>query len=159
MKIKQGVWTPTAAVICVTCHGPHFKDTVYQGNQWERMQAPMELKPQNMITFCDHCGESIQIEKSIAGEHELMKLIRNLGIYASMWQTGGMNSAVGIEKADYNKEEVRDEVIPHFLITYNFEGDGRYVITDENGSIQLSSPHIILVLIFINKMKAELVKI
>lgn len=137
--VKEGVWTPTAAVLCLACHGPNFKRKVYEGLEWEIIKAPVAMEPGNNITYCDHCGDPIQINASICGEHNLMRDLRKEGIDANMWQTGGMCSAVGITKRIYKPEDVVDEIIPHFLITYDVDGDNQYVLIDETNQTVFST--------------------
>lgn len=157
--VKEGVWTPTAAVLCLACHGPQFREKVFGDLEWQAMTSPLPIERNNRITYCDHCGDPIQIQASICGEHNLMRDLRKEGIDANMWQTGGMNSAVGITKSQYKLEDVIDEIIPHYLITYDSDGDNRYVLIDETHQTTFSTESATHMFLHILSLKDCLAKI
>jgi hypothetical protein len=61
---------------------------------------------------------SIQLNDNTAAEHNVMLSLREAGIDAQMHQTGGMNSACGVKTTSDG----------YFLVTYNWDGDGFYVV-------------------------------
>lgn len=105
MNIKYGDWTPSGKVICINCES----------------EALEPLEEGNRVTVCDRCGKQIQLNDQVAGEHELALELRGLGVDASMWQLGGMCSAVGINRIGGQEED-------YYLITYNMDGDGLYLL-------------------------------
>lgn len=128
---QNGVWTPKAKILCLSCHGPNFPDRHFNEKDWKMLQRPIPLQPENWITPCDRCNELCQMEKPIAFENNMVRQLRRQGIHAYMAQTGSMYHAVHIKKRNYQKEEVVDGIIPHYLMTYDFNGEGSYRLQDQ----------------------------
>lgn len=123
-KAKKGLWTPNANVVCYDCHGNTFRQfhgeiKVLSSEVMSQYRQQLEVEEGNLITICDSCKEPIQVYDSVAGEHNLTLMLQAVGINASMWQTGGMNSACGIQKANGKEED-------YYLITYNSDGDNMF---------------------------------
>lgn len=127
MKVKPGVFMPTARILCLECHGPNFPRKQFDpsSEEWERQITPQPMEEHHEMTFCDQCGEDIQMEESIAREHNLVKALKDRGYAAYMEQTGGMNDAGSVETTDGG----------YYMFTYNFNGDdGWWLIRyDEDG--------------------------
>ena len=134
-KVKDGIWTPWAEVLCYECHGNVFRGVNYgrvantfrdrvidpHSEKWKQAVSEIDVQDGNGITTCDQCTCLIQIYESIAGEHNLAIALQKEGIDASMWQTGGMNSACGVNKTDDG----------HYLVTFNFDGvDEGYCVAE-----------------------------
>lgn len=129
-EVKPGIWTPKAKVICYECHGPTFKnrdfdpetrtfsDKTLSQEEWEKVISETEVKEGYIVTLCDDCGEEIQVDESVAAEHNLVLRLKEAGIDAAMAQTGGMNSACEINTSDKG----------WYLATYNFNGDDQWWI-------------------------------
>jgi hypothetical protein len=124
-----GIWTPNARVICFDCHGNTFNRglgniTILDAAEMEEQNTAVPLKEGKRITACDKCKRAIQLSNSTAAEHNIMLSLREAGIDSKMHQTGGMNSACGI-----NTEG------GYFLVTYNWDGDGMFAVGeyDEEG--------------------------
>jgi hypothetical protein len=118
-----GLWTPKARVICFDCHGNTINRgfgniTVLNAAEMEEQNTPVPVKEGKRITTCEKCKRAIQLYKSIAVEHNVMLALREAGIDANMHQTGGMNSACGIDSHNGG----------YFLITYDWDGDGMFVV-------------------------------
>lgn len=126
-KYKLGVWTPRAVVLCVECHGPKFPSNTFDtdSDKWKSLIGLNVFdKENNTVTTCDRCNDPLQIENSVGLEHKLAKELRAAGIKAEMWQTGGMNSACGIDKVRPSGKEDTEGL--YYLITYDFDGDGMF---------------------------------
>lgn len=130
---KEGLWTPWAQVICRECHTKNTsaeqKGAVSQEER-EKAARPIELKEGNAVTFCDDCGDPVQVDEEVAVEHNLVRTLRERGIEATMDQTGGMCSACGVAlseeaKNDPGIKDPRDRP-DYMLITYDDGGDGLY---------------------------------
>lgn len=132
MRAKPGIWMPTAAVVCYECHGPVFPRTGYNPDtrefydkqldeyEFERLSSALEVKEGNALTFCDRCGDTIQVGDSIAAEHNMARRLREHGLDASMAQTGGMNSACEIAVSEDR----------YYLATYNWDGDDQWYLVE-----------------------------
>lgn len=151
MKVKHGIWTPNAKIVCVACHGRRVNRGF--GNIHmipESDLYPQDLEEGNGITNCDKCGEPVQIEDGMALEHKLAAKLRFHGISAEMWQTGGMNSACGIDK---------DSEDQYALVTYNWDGDNMFYLGNYNSEGEwveaddYSTKHFDEMVEFILKMK------
>lgn len=141
MKAKSGIWTPWARVVCYECHGPTFKNRDYDPEtgswhdrtlteeQWEQVRTELEVDEGKRITSCDKCGQKIQVDDSIAAEHNMASRLKEAGIDASMAQTGGMCSACEINVADDDG---------WYYATYNFDGDEKWWICqyDKEGALR-----------------------
>ncbi|GED34873.1 hypothetical protein P9G84_31510 [Brevibacillus centrosporus] len=147
MKALEGIWTPHGRVICYKCHGTVFPNNSYieGSDRWLRLTSPQKLKDDHGITYCDKCGDDVQVWDHLAKEHNLVKRLREHGIDASMWQTGGMCSAVGINFK--GTDHGSNDKLAHILVTYGegyvddnlvtyqlgwYNNDGEYV-EDKSG--------------------------
>lgn len=121
LKAKRGVWMPTAAVLCLECHGPNFPRYSHDpfSEEWEELIRPTEIEEGKAVTFCDRCREDIQVYESVAFEHNMVGLLQRNGVKAEMEQTGGMNSAGSVFCTDNN----------FYLFTFNMDGDNEWGIT------------------------------
>lgn len=154
MKLyKHGIFTPEAAVLCLSCHGPTIQQKQFEGLAWEYIQKPAPLEEENSTTNCDQCGVPIQIENSIAREHSLMRDLRGIGINANMWQTGGMKHAVGIIKRHYTEDQIKHGVPPYYLITYDFEGDKKFHLTDTDGELSIKTAFYSSAYLYMKKLR------
>lgn len=132
-KAKVGIWTPWAKVICEDCHTKNVEakrqDAIEQDDR-TNASRPIELREGNAITFCDDCGDPIQVRKDVAYEHNLVQVLQERGIEATMDQTGGMCSACGValSEAAKNDPSIKDprDMPDYMLITYDDMGDGLY---------------------------------
>ena len=115
----RGVFTPTAHVICYNCH-----DTSYRPSDKLADSSKRPLQEGNGVTKCDMCGTDIQLNSSVAEEHNLVAEFKALGFDAVMAQTGGMNSACEI-----NTKVENGNIIEWISITYNYCGDNEYAAT------------------------------
>ena len=130
MKAKLGIFTPYAKVICFKCHGSEFPNKELSNEAMEDMDNPVALKKGNHFTRCDSCGSFVQLNKSVAQEHNIALELTELGYESELHQTGGMNSACSIS---INIPQItEDEEQPYYYMTYNFEGDDAYVIYGYN---------------------------
>ena len=123
---KKGVWTPWAAVVCYDCHGNENLPNPKTEEEWEKVTKPQELRYGNAVTFCDDCHTPIQVDESVAYEHNLVAALRECGIEAELSQTGGMCSAASISPSDELRGERGPDDIGEILVTYSFDGDGAY---------------------------------
>ncbi|MGU3473106.1 hypothetical protein ACLBWT_18410 [Paenibacillus sp. D51F] len=121
----MGLWTPRAEVLCFDCHGNTFyrgfgESLVLDEAEMAEKNTPVPVKEWNRITSCNKCSRLIQLDDSIAAEHNLVVVLREAGMDAEMHQTGGMNSACGINLINGG----------YHLVTYNWDGDGCYVVAE-----------------------------
>lgn len=147
IKLPVGIWTPSAKVLCPTCHGKVFYASRYNtethkfenielnDEEFEKIKESIALKEDYAITKCNVCKEKIQLYDATAYENNLNDELNALGVNSLMSQTGGMNSAIEIEK----------ESNGYILITFDNDGEkewylGHYddegcpeLIYDENG--------------------------
>ena len=125
-SIKRGIWTPWAQVLCYDCHGNENLPQPKTEEEWARMSAPQPLADGNAVTFCDDCHTDIQVDDSVAYEHNLAAALRDRGFDAVMAQTGGMCSAVSITPSEALQGAKEPDDIGEILITYNDSGDNLY---------------------------------
>jgi hypothetical protein len=86
----------------------------YGDDTWDKLMQPVELENGNGITKCDKCQCDIQVNYSVATEHNLVAEFIKLGFDAHMEQTGGMCSACGIDREN-----------GCYLITYDYDGNNK----------------------------------
>lgn len=108
-----GIWTPNAEVLCPACH------------HGETGSEEIELHEFAGVTFCDKCHRDIQVPSNVAKEHNLMTSLQELGIKASMEQTGGLCSAVYIAPSDELRTKGGEAAVDEILVTYT---DGSFVL-------------------------------
>ena len=125
-NVKRGVWTPWAQVVCYDCHGNENLPNPKTDEEWARMTSPQPVADGNAVTSCDSCGTHVQVDESVAYEHNLMWALRDRGFYAVMSQTGGMMSGCSIIPSEDLRENGKPDGIGEFLITYNDAGDNLY---------------------------------
>ena len=102
MKNKEyalGIWTPWAKVYCYDCCGYH-SSMKRSEEEFNSRKGMYPLKEENEVTFCDDCGKEIQLYDEVALEHNLVKNLKEKGIDANMYQSGGMCSACWIDLKD-----------------------------------------------------------
>lgn len=130
---KLGIWTPWASVVCYECHGNKFPngeiDT--ESTEWKELTTPIPIENGKSITICDECNTPIQVNDSVAKEHNVAIELRKLGIDAKMWQTGGMCSAVGILQIG-EKEPDKDGNNPYVMITYNINDENEFLVGEHD---------------------------
>jgi hypothetical protein len=127
-------------VLCYECHGFKFPKTISDGDrgfktieielsefEQKRCTTPLPIEEGKRITFCDKCGQDIQVYDTVAVEHNLVKKLRDFGIDAFMEQTGGMNSACCVYKKYMGPLE-KDTYPPYFMATFNWDGDDVWYI-------------------------------
>lgn len=93
----QGIWTPRAEVLCLSCHGRRAWNgrKVPDDDTWQRRNDPVRTEPEEAETRCDRCGRSIVVGEEVAALHGVRNALRAAGIRgAVMEQTGGMCAAV-----------------------------------------------------------------
>jgi len=125
-QYKKGIWTPWAKVVCYECHGNENLPKPKTDEEWERFTRPQGLKYGNAVTFCDDCHSPVQLDDSVAMEHNLVEALRQRGFEAHMAQTGGMMSACSIEPSEELKGGRGPDDVGEILVTYNDSGDGLY---------------------------------
>lgn len=94
-----GIWTPSARVLCYDCCGYQSSMRTSE-EEFNSRKGMYPLKEENEVTFCDSCGKEIQLFDEVALEHNLVKNLKEKGIDASMYQSGGMCSACWIDLKD-----------------------------------------------------------
>ena len=94
-----GIWTPSARVLCYDCCGYQSAMRTSE-EEFNNRKGMYPLKEENEVTFCDSCGKEIQLFDEVALEHNLVKNLKEKGIDASMYQSGGMCSTCWIELKD-----------------------------------------------------------
>jgi hypothetical protein len=119
----RGIWTPSANVLCFGCHGNTFNrgmgnKLVVDDTEMQKYNTAGSLEKGYGITKCDRCGCDVQLDDSVASEHNIMFRLREAGLAAEMYQTGSMSSACGIST----------ESGGYYLITFNWDGDGHFVV-------------------------------
>ena len=125
-NVKRGVWTPWAQVVCYDCHGNENLPNPKTDEEWARITMPQPLAEGNAVTFCDDCHVPIQVEESVAYEHNLVDALRKCGFEAELYQSGGMCSACSITPSDELRGEDGPDDIGQILVTYSFDGDETY---------------------------------
>ena len=135
--VKMGVWTPWAQCLCFECHTNERLPKPKSEEEWRRITQPQELRRINAVTFCDRCGTDIQVNKSVAYEHNLAAALKERGFAAEMAQTGGMHSAACLLVSDQEYGEGGPDKPCDIYITYDFDGDGKYwlSVNDDEGGI------------------------
>ena len=142
-QATYGVWTPWAQILCYKCHGNEFPVTFqndegkyvsemrkkYNEVDWANKLLKHSIASGNKVTFCDRCECDVQLDESIAEEHNMVKALRALNMNAHMSQTGGMNSACELFKKTDEVIDVETEYHPFYYVTYNFDGDNKYWIS------------------------------
>lgn len=82
MKIRSGMWTPAAGVMCTDCSSPVMLDAVQDGEA---------------ATLCDLCKQPIAVRDDVAQLHNIALELNAQGIpEAHMEQTGGMCAALAL---------------------------------------------------------------
>ncbi|MBR5259365.1 MAG: hypothetical protein IKV48_02675, partial [Eggerthellaceae bacterium] len=159
-NVKRGVWTPWAQVLCYDCHGNENLPNPKTDEEWARMTAPRPVADGNAITSCDNCGAHVQMDESVAYEHELVLALRERGFDAEMRQTGGMVSACGIEPSEMLKGAGGPDDISEILVTYD-EGSYWMGVYDNDfspadigwGNVEFKSQSAVLDWAFMNQEK------
>lgn len=107
---KQALWTPWARVVCPEHIGRENIPSEPSDEKWQKWITPAPLEEGNAVTFCDNCGDPVQLEQNVAEEHTLAYELRAMGFDAFMAQTGGMNSAcmVNISEEMKTGNEIED---------------------------------------------------
>ena len=126
---KEGLWTPWAQVICFDHINNQDLPAPLSSEEWEQVNTPQELSEKHGVTCCDRCGEEVQIDKNIANEHNLVKILREEhGVDAYMAQTGGMCSAcaIAVPEVEHGEDEVG--VPDEILVVYDPYGTDHYVL-------------------------------
>lgn len=112
-QYPNGVFTPQGDVLCYECHGNVFKNVIYDSvsnsmqdrvynvdsKEWKALIEAQPLIPyKTAVTTCNRCEKRIQLDRFTAKVNNEAKEIRQLGILnAKVWQTGGMNCAIGFD--------------------------------------------------------------
>lgn len=114
-EVAFGIWTPTANILCYECHGKNFKncsynketgkfeDKILSDEEFKKANTPGSIKENYAVTKCNKCSKDIQLYEEVAKENNLRMKLVDLGLDAYMWQTGGMNSAVGVHLPNENE--------------------------------------------------------
>ena len=139
-KVRMGVWTPWAQCLCFDCHTNEKLPRPKTEEEWRRITQPQDLKHINAVTFCDSCGINIQLNKSVAYEHNLVAALQERGVDAVIAQTGGMHSAASIATSDQVYGQGGPDKACDVYVTYDFDGDGKYwlgVYDDEGGIVEV----------------------
>jgi hypothetical protein len=137
-KAAMGIWMPNARVVCYDCHGNTFnrgfgETLVLTEAQMAKENTPVPITSKRGVTFCGDCSKAIQVSNHVAAEHNLVLALRSIGINSNMAQTGGMNSACGVNTTSGG----------YYLITFDFDSDGTYVgyeFDEEDNTISHSLP-------------------
>lgn len=155
IDVLNGIWMPSAAVLCYECHGNEFPNwKLIDGklnncsrqlseDEWSYSTTPHKLADGNGITQCDKCWRDVQVMDSVALEHNIVLALKERGIEAVMEQTGGMNSAAYVEMNNYTFNAKTGEESNYLMVTYNTDGDetfmvGHYGINEEQLSFYTS---------------------
>lgn len=134
---KQGIWTLWAQILCPEHIGWENIPSAPSNEEWQEWVTPAALKEGNAVTFCDSCGDVVQLNQSEAVEHTLVYELRAAGFDAFMAQTGGMNSACMVNIADETKTGDEIEGPAQMYICYDLFGGGEsYVeVQSEEGLV------------------------
>jgi hypothetical protein len=93
-----GVFTPTGGIFCVDCHNATH----------ERQFGSFAREATDSDAVCDRCNGPIYLDRAdVALCQRIARELRESGIDAHVWQTGGMCVAVGISF----KGEVEHEIL------------------------------------------------
>lgn len=112
----QGVWTPSAAVLCLPCHGPKFvrhgKTDIVPEDDLRRRVHP---EGDEVLTVCDECGEEILVGRDdVAALNNLRYDVDRALWYSKvvfgvrMEQTGGMCAALCVSLSDGSRIMLTD---------------------------------------------------
>ena len=105
----QGIWTPTAEVLCLACHGRRSWNggAVPSDDAWRNRDAPVQAGSDEAETRCDRCERGIVVAADIAALHAVCRDLRAAGLRnAAMEQTGGMCAAVLVPLPDGGRLQV-----------------------------------------------------
>ena len=127
-EFKGATWTPWAQVLCPEHIGRDNFPNPPSEKEWQQWTAPAALEEGNAVTFCDSCGDPVQLRQQVAEEHNLVYELRSMGFEASMGQTGGMNSACLVDIADEAKWDDEVESPDLMYICYDEFGDKTYYV-------------------------------
>lgn len=112
-KIIQGWWLPVGGLLCAKCdyqhRGLNLPDAVYldyeEGN-----------KPPTAI--CEKCGSEMAVTKTLAHVQKLALGLKEQGVEARIWHTGGGFFAVGVEVGEWHVMASADDENPEgFVVT------------------------------------------
>ena len=105
----RGIWTPTAEVLCLSCHGQR----VWNGRPapspeaWQQRTEPVQADAGEAEARCDRCGRGIVVAADVAALQGVCRALRAAGLSrAAMEQTGGMCAAVLIPMPDGGRVQV-----------------------------------------------------
>lgn len=94
-----GIWTPSARVVCATCHGPDSERG--SGPIWKTpeeyrtaCEGDIEVTEDEIATTCQECGKAIVIDPDVGVLREIQRRTE----VGTMEQTGGMCSGLRIER-------------------------------------------------------------
>lgn len=156
LKACVGTWTPDAHVFCISCHTDMF--TKIKPDVIDLLLIPQPLSKYNAATYCDKCGVTVQIEHSLAKEHNLVQMLKRNNINASMWQTGSMKHAIKIPLVGSTPEQEENETAPYYHITYDFDGDGLFIASDQDGNDRYETPELRKIVSWLNTRKSKFAK-
>ena len=133
---RQGIWTPSASVLCFECHGPKLHGR--PGTL--KVETPtFDAIPEGAgATKCEECDCDIVTDDKVAAEHNLVLALRDRGFTnASMMQTGGMCSGLMLPFGDgsmwwamYGNDEEPDLPADRFWL----------MVSDEDGLLDGEAP-------------------
>lgn len=97
--MKRSVWTPTAQVLCCTCHGPNnLRDgKPLPPNVLAEFNSPPEPCPLGRETKCTECGDAVWCYDVDVALLNNLRLDLPRTWNARLHQTGGMNVALDFE--------------------------------------------------------------
>ena len=127
-EYKQGLWTPWARVLCPEDIGRENIPSAPSDEKWRQWATPAPVGENNAVTFCDGCGNPVQLEQNVAEEHTLVYELRAMGLDAFMAQTGGMNSACMVNISDEMKTGNEIEDPDQMYICCEPAGDKRFFV-------------------------------
>jgi hypothetical protein len=118
----RGIWTPTAEVLCLSCHGQRTWNgwPVPSPESWQRRTEPVQADVGEAVARCDRCGRGIVVAADVAVLQGVCQALRAAGLpQAVMEQAGGMCAAVLIPRPDGGRVQVyADEA-----------ADGMFIVT------------------------------
>ena len=127
-EFKGATWTPWAQILCPEHIGRENFPNPPSNEEWQRWTTRAPLEEGSAVTFCDNCGDPVQLDRQVAEEHNLVYELRAMGFEASMGQTGGMNSACLVNIADEAKWDNEVESPSLMYICYDEFGDQTYYV-------------------------------
>ena len=127
-EFKGATWTPWAQILRPEHVGRENFPNPPSNEEWQKWTAPAPLEEGSAVTFCDSCGDSVQLSRQVAEEHNLVYELRSMGFEASMGQTGGMNSACLVDIADAVKWDDEVESPDLMYICFDEFGDKTYYV-------------------------------